>query len=71
MAELRVPADKLVEYLRQRYIEDNRCRLCGKTINGDILMHFKQHHIKELEEAKLRLVSSQVKPAVSRLDAFF
>ena len=71
MAEIRISQEKLVEYLRKNYLEDNKCKLCGRTINGDILTHFRQYHIRELEEAKLRLAASQVKPAVSRLDAFF
>jgi len=69
--EVKISLSELQKYLTRNYVENGRCKICGRQINGDVIQHFKMYHVKELEEAKLKIAAGRVKPTVARLDSFF
>jgi hypothetical protein len=60
---------EISKVLSERYVKNRRCVLCGQEVS-DVLMHFKQNHIRELENVRLELLKTRVKPAMAKLDQF-
>ena len=60
---------KIAKVLKEKYVEDNKCTLCGSEIELDenilkqlrnIYRHFKEAHPEKIEEAKQELVQEAV-----------
>lgn len=60
----RIVWSKVARVLKEKYVEGNRCRICGKEIEegenalktlSNIYRHFREEHPDKIEEARAEL----------------
>lgn len=60
----RITWPKVAKHTREKYVEGNKCKICGKTIEEgenafrtlyNIYKHFKENHPEVLEKVKAEL----------------
>jgi len=62
----RIPWSKITKVIVEKYVEDNKCKLCGEEIErgesklrffANVYRHFKEKHPDKIDEARASLVA--------------